>query len=61
MSCVIKKEWMQFYKNIPIALVVMLLLFGGLLTNELQKGTLIPVLTKGLSRWKVLLTKDCDI
>lgn len=54
-------SWMQFYKNIPMALVVMLLLFGGILTNELQKGTLIPVLTKGLSRWKVLLTKGINL
>ncbi|MGN0317748.1 MAG: ABC transporter permease subunit [Lachnospira sp.] len=54
-------SWMQFYKNIPMALVVMLLLFGGIMTNELQKGTLIPVLTKGLSRWKVLLTKGINL
>ena len=54
-------SWMQFYKNIPMALVVMLLLFGGILTNELQKGTLIPVLTTGLSRWKVLLTKGINL
>lgn len=54
-------SWMQFYKNIPMALVVMLLLFGGILTNELQKGTLIPVLTKGLSRWKVLFTKSISL
>ena len=54
-------SWMQFYKNIPMALVVMLLLFGGILTNELQKGTLIPVLTKGLSRLKVLLTKGINL
>lgn len=54
-------SWMQFYKNIPMALVVMLLLFGGILTNELQKGTLIPVLTKGLSRWKIILTKCINL
>lgn len=55
------KQMMQFYKNIPMALVVMLLLFGGILTNELQKGTLIPVLTKGLSRWKVLFAKGINL
>lgn len=54
-------SWMQFYKNIPMALVVCLLLFGGILTGELQKGTLISILTKGLSRWKVLLTKAINL
>ena len=54
-------SWTQFYKNIPMALIVCLLIFGGILTNELQKGTLIPVLTKGLSRWKVVLTKGVNL
>ena len=54
-------SWTQFYKNIPIALIVCLLLFGGILTNELQKKTLIPVLTKGLSRWKVIFTKGVNL
>ena len=54
-------SWTQFYKNIPVALIVCLLVFGGILTNELHKGTLIPVLTKGLSRWKVVLTKAVNV
>lgn len=40
-------SWGQFYKNIPTALIVLVFLMGGILVNELQKGTLIPVLTKG--------------
>lgn len=54
-------SWTQFYKNIPMGLIICLLLFGGVLTNELQKGTLIPILTKGLSRWKVLFTKGISL
>lgn len=50
-------SWMQFYKNIPIAMVIFLLMFGGILTAEYQKGTLINMLTKGLARWKVILAK----
>lgn len=52
-------SWTQFYKNIPIALVIFLLMFGGILTAEYQKGTLINMLTKGLPRWKVVLSKGC--
>lgn len=50
-------SWAQFYKNSPMALVVFLLLFGGCLTAEYQKNTLVPMLTKGLARWKVLAAK----
>lgn len=50
-------SWTQFYKNIPIALIVFVLVTCGTLTVECQKGTLIPVLTKGLSRTKVICAK----
>lgn len=50
-------SWTQFYKNAPIALVAFVLLFGGILAGEYQKGTLINMLTKGLARWKVLAAK----
>ena len=39
-------SWTQFYKNIPMALIVFVLITCGTLTAECQKGTLIPVLTK---------------
>lgn len=50
-------SWTQFFKNIPISLLVFVLLFGGIMTGEYQKGTLIPVLTRGLSRAQVIGAK----
>lgn len=50
-------SWMQFFKNMPMALVIFLILFSGILTTEYQKGTLINVVTKGMKRWKILLSK----
>ena len=50
-------SWTQFYKNIPMALIVFVLLSSGIFTAEYQKGTLIPVVTKGLSRRRILAAK----
>lgn len=51
-------SWTQFFKNIPIALIVFILLYHGIFIREYQTGTLILVLTKGLSRYKVVLAKS---
>lgn len=50
-------SWMQFYKNIPMALLVVVLIYSQTFTGEYQTGTLIPVITKGLSRRKIVLAK----
>lgn len=51
-------SWMQFYKNIPqLGLVVLVILFSGMMSQEYSKGTLINMLTKGLPRWSVVLSK----
>lgn len=50
-------SWTQFFKNMPMALVIFLILFSGILTTEYQKGTLINVVTKGMKRWKILISK----
>lgn len=50
-------SWTQFYKNIPMALIIFLLLFGNIMTGEYQKGTLIPLLTKGLPRRHIVTAK----
>ncbi|MDO5409826.1 MAG: ABC transporter permease subunit [Lachnospiraceae bacterium] len=50
-------SWTQFFKNMPILLIVFIVMLNGILTAEYQKGTLINVITKGLKRWKVLISK----
>ncbi|MGN0315624.1 MAG: ABC transporter permease [Fusicatenibacter sp.] len=50
-------SWTQFYKNIPMGLVIFALMCSGTFTGEYQKGTLIPVVTKGLPRWKIVAAK----
>ena len=50
-------SWTQFYKNAPMILIVMVLLMSSTLTGEYQKGTLIQVVTKGLSRKKIFFSK----
>ena len=50
-------SWTQFFKNIPMALIAFVLLYGGIFTKEYESGTLILVLTKGLARSKVVLAK----
>lgn len=52
-------SWTQFFKNIPIALIVYVLIYGGTFTKEYESGTLILMLTKGLSRYKIVLAKFC--
>lgn len=49
--------WEQYYKNIFMPIFVLVVMYGGILTTEYQKGTLINILTKGLSRWKVVVAK----
>lgn len=50
-------SWAQFFKNIPIALIAFVLIFSDIFTKEYKSGTLLLVLTKGLSRYKVVLAK----
>ncbi len=51
-------SWTQFYSNvIQIGLISLVLVFSGLITNEYNKDTLINVLTKGLNRKNVILSK----
>lgn len=51
-------SWKQFFKNISgMGLIVVALIFSGVLANEFSKGTLINMLTKGLNRSTVILSK----
>ncbi|WP_153731099.1 ABC transporter permease [Sporosarcina obsidiansis] len=51
-------SWLQFYKNVPqMGLIVFILLFSTMMSKELEKGTLVILLTKGLHRSTVITTK----
>ena len=50
-------SWVQFFKNIPLALIIFLLMESSIFTKEYQSGTLVLALTKGLHRYKVVLAK----
>ncbi len=51
-------SWAQFYKNITqMGLFIMVIILSGIMSNEYNKDTLINVLTKGLDRKTVILSK----
>lgn len=48
----------QFFKNVgQLGLFVIVIAFSGIMANELSKGTLINILTKGMKRSTVILSK----
>lgn len=50
-------SWVQFFKNIPMALIAFVILESGIFTREYRSGTLVLSLTKGLERYKVVISK----
>ena len=54
-------SWAQFFKNVPIALIAFVLLQSSIFTKEYSSGTLVLSLTKGLERYKVVLSKSAII
>lgn len=50
--------WTQFFSNITqIGLIVIMIVFIGSISTEVEKGTLIPLLTKGLKRSSLIIGK----
>lgn len=51
-------SWAQFFKNVgQMGLIIVVIVFSGIMANEFSKGTLINILTKGLKRNTVILSK----
>lgn len=50
-------SWTQFYKNMPILIIVFVFVYAAIYVNEYQKGTLVTIISKGLARWKVYIAK----
>ena len=50
-------SWVQFYKNVPVGLIAFVLLESSIFTKEYTSGTLVLSLTKGLERYKVVVSK----
>ncbi len=54
-------SWTQFFKNFPMGLIAFVLLESNILTKEYQSGTLVLTLTKGLERYKVVISKTVTL
>lgn len=50
-------SWVQFFKNLPMGLIAFVLLESSIFTKEYSTGTLVLSLTKGLERYKVVISK----
>ena len=53
--------WQQYYKNLPMLLIIFLILSAGSFSKEYGKGTLLLVITKGYPRKKIFLAKTVMI
>ena len=51
-------SWAEFFSNISMALIVFGTVYGSIFTREFRTGTLVLSLTKGLERYKVILSKS---
>lgn len=50
-------SWSQYFKNMQLILVIFVVMFSSILISEKQKGTLIILLSKGLKRKNVIISK----
>lgn len=55
-------SWGQFYNNMTqMGLIVIALLFSGTINGEVSKGTLINLVTKGLKRSTIVISKSIHL
>ena len=50
-------SWVQFFKNVPMGLIIFIVMESSIFTKEYETGTLVLALTKGLQRYKVVSAK----
>jgi len=51
-------SWEQFFKNVgQMGMLTLIITFCGIMANEFSRGTLINLLTKGMKRHTVILSK----
>lgn len=51
-------SWQQFYKNVTqMGIYVLAIIFSGLMSTEINQGTLVNLIAKGLPRFVVILAK----
>ena len=51
-------SWVEFFANISMAAIVFGVVHGSIFTREFRSGTLILSLTKGLERYKIIISKS---
>jgi len=51
-------SWTQFFGNVSqIGILALVIVYGGIMSGELSKGTLVNVLSKGIGRGEVVMSK----
>ena len=50
-------SWTQFFKNIPMAMIIFAIAYSSVITSEYSHGTLVLNVSRGLSKNKIILAK----
>jgi len=53
----LKDAWLQFYKNMSTIFIVYLIIMTGVISQEKNKGSIILVLTKKVTRFNFMISK----